>query len=251
MGNPIPASQSGSKYTKETSARMPVMYFQRLAWEKLMAYVCLVDTEINGFCYVQRHGVSDFIVADPDDVFITEQVVTGASADVDGRTFAIANMRAADEGRADQLKLQWHSHVRGSSFFSKTDTDTIDTYGDAFIDWMISLVTNKRGEYGIRLDVYTPVRATQSMTIEVYDVIPDWIADEVKQDIAEMVTVRPPAPMYVAPTSVKGWKRLIGGKADDAVGPDDDETYFREIMVHGLDGVYGDDIEFITEGASQ
>lgn len=162
------------------------------AWRKLMLYVNLSGcNEINGFGYVNTLPSGDFQVVNEDDIFITRQTVTGGTAYADGRTFARAVDQASQTGRADQLRLQWHSHVDGVAFFSPTDTGTIDSYGPAGMEWFISLVMNKHAEVSARLDIYRPLRATVYLDVVVFEPADDSLANAIREDIATKVTVKP------------------------------------------------------------
>lgn len=175
---------------KESVIVGPELYVDRLAWHKIMAYTDLCRTEINGFAYLTG-GDNTFFVAGPDDVFITKQTVSPAKADVDGSDFAKALDRAVLAGRADQLRLQWHSHVNGSVYFSGTDIGTIQAYGQAGMQWFMSLVVNKRGEARARYDQYQPVRIGAEIPVHVYESVPDELRADCQHDISTLVTIEP------------------------------------------------------------
>jgi hypothetical protein len=214
--------QNGNSF-QPASPTQPTLCITRLAWTKLQAYVCGVKGEISGFAYVQRHG-SSYWVTEPEDVFITRQEVTGGSADVDGSTFARAADRAALDGRDEELKLQWHSHVNGQAYFSGKDITTIDGYAEGGVKWIFSLVTNKRGDAAVRLDQYAPLRISVTATLKIIDYLPADIERAVEEDIAELVTEKK-FPVIMPSTTVvtfpKG--RWFGKKAVDPTLMDEED----------------------------
>ncbi|MGV9002057.1 MAG: hypothetical protein ACOH18_03855 [Candidatus Saccharimonadaceae bacterium] len=163
------------------------------AWRRLLTYVSHSPAEINGFAYVQNTP-SGFTIMDPDDVFITEQQVTMGSADVSGSTYAKAYDRAVRVGRGDELRLQWHSHVDGAAYLSPKDMRTIENYGMAGSDWMLSLVTNKRGEVCARADQFSPFRTGCEMTVLIVDSISEEERVSTLEHVNELVKVIIPPP---------------------------------------------------------
>jgi hypothetical protein len=129
---------------------IPVVFPLHL-WQKMQAYIQACPVEINGFGTVEvREGVVHIT-----DIFILDQVATGASVEVDETALQqyIGNL-IRNGGDPGAIKFQWHSHVNMKAYFSGTDTDNIDRWTG---DWLISYVGNKRGEYAIRYDQFRPV----------------------------------------------------------------------------------------------
>lgn len=139
----------------------PTLWVPQLTWQKLMTYVQLCPVEINGFGYIDPMP-GGFMLSE---VFILPQQVTAGSADVDAAVVArhMTDMirRGEDTGR---MRFQWHSHVNMPAYFSGTDLGNIEAYDS---DWMISLVTNKRGEYSLQLDVFRPFRVWTPVQLHV------------------------------------------------------------------------------------
>ena len=179
-----------SRYRRPTEHRQPVLVLAPRAWQMMLAFVQLCPDEINGWAYVRRQNANTFFVG-PDDVFITDQVVSIVSAEVDGVTMAMVMDRAEEEDRLDQLRLQWHSHVHGDTYFSATDTATMDAYGHAGAPWMISLVLNKYGDARARLDLYTPMRVSTDVPIMVQQQLDPDLVQACEEAILRHVERRP------------------------------------------------------------
>jgi hypothetical protein len=131
----------------------PQLVFPVAVWQRLTGYVDACTIEVNGFGYVDLIG-SQIHVAD---VFILDQVATAASVEVSGEALAAYLTDMVRAGVAtSRIRLQWHSHVNASAYFSHTDVANIEGYLNA--DWMVSVVANKRGEFQARLDVFRPFR---------------------------------------------------------------------------------------------
>ena len=174
--------------------RVPELTFDPDAWRKMRTYVQLAPGEVNGWAYVSQIGNSGLYVASEKDVFITDQVVTSGSADVTSATNGQASYQAVLAGRANDLRLQWHSHVWGSPIFSETDTDTMDRYENAGAAWMLSVVLNKFGQVTARLDSYA-LRMSMDLPVYVADPVDDELVTACAGDMLEHLTHRTyPAP---------------------------------------------------------
>lgn len=156
----------------------------------IQAYVNGVQTEINGFGYV-RAVDGGFYLEARDDVFITRQEVTMGTADNTGAALAKAEYRAIMDGRREELRLQWHSHVWGSTYHSATDMATIERLGRAGAEWFVSVVVNKRGQVTARMDQFRPFRIGAPMQVEIIDFTDKAMRDRAAAEIAELVTIKP------------------------------------------------------------
>jgi len=179
----------------ENANRKPVLWVDPIAWAKIHTYVRLCPQEVNGFAYIRPCADGDFLLVSPDDVFITNQLVTPGSADVDEYTVGRAQYRASLDRRVNELRFQWHSHVHGAAYHSDTDMDTINGYGEAGAQWMVSAVFNKRGEYTVRLDVYTPLRVGIELEVKMYHGQEGSLGQECMSDISAHVKRK----VYVLP----------------------------------------------------
>ncbi len=150
------------------TARTPALLIARSAWDKIMGYTTQCPIEVNGFGYLKVVDQYTLLLGSADDVFITPQVASIASADVDGTAVALAFDQAFRAGRGQQLRLQWHSHVDLAAYHSGTDMRTIDSYASGGATWMVSMVVNRRGERVARLDIYNPFRTGYLIPVREY-----------------------------------------------------------------------------------
>lgn len=196
-----------SSQPRQPRIQTPTLLIERMAWAKLQAYVHMSDSyEINGYAYIS-HDNGNYFLTSVDDVFITQQVVSEATALASGSAIAKALFVATRDNRSDEMRLQWHSHVSMQAAFSGIDETTINGYAKRGMDWFVSLVTNKGGEVSARVDVYRPVRVATMLNVVVYDSAFDpSMLQQVEQDIADNVIVEPlPARVFKpVPSIIQG-----------------------------------------------
>lgn len=167
----------------------PRLFISSAALVRLAAYVRLQPTtEVCGYGFVSSWN-GDFYVANPDDFFITEQVVTSSSAKDAGAGLGPAYAQAVVEGRDSQLRLQWHSHP-GDAYFSSTDMRNVKEFGNTF-DYLISVVTNRWGNIQARFDTFQPWRFGAEMEVFCYDDIDEETRRLVSAELRRKVTVVP------------------------------------------------------------
>lgn len=186
----------------------PRLMIEHSVWQKLRLYIsCSGRYEINGFGYISYDGV-DFWLKCADDLFITKQVVTPGSVTVSGSVFAMATYQATLDGRHEDLRLQWHSHVDFDACFSSTDITNIKSYGKVGIEWFVSLVMNKSDELSARLDCFRPIRYAVPLEVVTYVDDDGSLTEKVKHDISEKVEVKGPLPRR---NFIQKGTDLIGG----------------------------------------
>lgn len=129
----------------------------REAHEKMKAYIALCPMEVSGFgkTVIQPDGILI------EEVFLIKQEVTGATTEMDPQAVYQAVMDAAMEGEdTSTWGLWWHSHVNFAAFFSGQDMATIEALkADTPL---VSIVSNKKGEYFVQVDMYKPFRLSLS-----------------------------------------------------------------------------------------
>ncbi len=160
--------------------------------QAIRGYVAACPAEINGLGLVERKG-NDFFTKE---VLILPQVVTGASAVTDEKAFhQFLYERAKSSDSQLRIGLQWHSHVCMSARFSPVDLRLIDQYN---VDWMISLVVNKYGEYQCRLDLYKPFRL--GLDVPLYLELPKFSVDafaRISEEVSQKVCIERREPHIV------------------------------------------------------
>jgi proteasome lid subunit RPN8/RPN11 len=188
-----------------------VLHMPRRVWRVIQGFVKGCDEEIAGFGYVKQLANGSLMVTE---AFILEQTVTGASVDTDAEAIARHMTEMIEQGKdPSMMRLQWHSHVNMQAYFSGTDTAQIERYD---CPYMISLVTNKRGEYKVRLDLFQPFRVQVPITMSFYEDIDDatqaWCDAEIAAKVKKRTFFQSSFPQYGGPLftpSVE--KRKTGG----------------------------------------
>lgn len=165
--------------------------------EKLRYYVEGVKGEISGLGKIEFNGDNCIIV----DIRIFEQEVSAAAASLDGTSIAKFSEEMIKSG--ESLKgwnLWWHSHADMGVFWSGVDTGTMDE-NPLDMQFMLSLVTNKKHEYKARLDVYSPVHLyLDDIEVGIYfksnKKIKDLVDKEIKEKVKEPVINIPKKTYY-------------------------------------------------------
>ncbi|MDB5163993.1 MAG: hypothetical protein JWS12_611 [Candidatus Saccharibacteria bacterium] len=173
--------QSGMHQATAGFMPTPTLIMPYQMWQKIMAYVQACPVEINGFGMIDRLGNQLQL----SNIFILEQTAEPAAVEIDpialGRFITDMVLQGEDTAR---MRFQWHSHVRMPAFFSGTDMANIEAYT---ADWMVSMVTNKLGEYELRLDVFRPFRTWTPLELKVVSVVDERLAAECRIEVAAKV----------------------------------------------------------------
>lgn len=142
----------------------------------LFTAASLCSKEVGGFFYVKQENGA-WIAYDP---FIVPQEVTGSDVLIDQTSQEYAIMKAADEGRLEELRGSWHSHVNMGVFYSNDDDKVIERYL-ATMPYCWSIVVNKRAEFKGRFDIVDPIHIKE-MDVKLYvEHDPSFEADVQKQ----------------------------------------------------------------------
>lgn len=109
---------------------------------------------MGGLGTVEPYG-EDLLV---NDIFLIRQRASHSDTELDPQALADHMVRTLREGGdLATLRLWWHSHVERPVVWSRTDEETIEALR---IDQLVSIVGNKRREFGCRLDLFSPRRFT-------------------------------------------------------------------------------------------
>ena len=130
--------------------KIPKLMISSQAHEKLRAFVTLVDTEISGMAKSIITPDKDVVITD---FIIFDQEVTGATTIISDESQAkfIYELTKANADPSE-WNVWWHSHCDMGVFWSGTDDKTIEEHTAQ--SYLISLVTNKKGDLKARIDVY-------------------------------------------------------------------------------------------------
>jgi len=130
-------------------------------YQKLRHYVENTELEISGLGKVRSEYINGETIFYVEDIRIFKQKVSGANTVLNrtdlGKFFS--DLLSKGEKMSD-WKLWWHSHNRMGAFFSGIDTATIEEW-DSEMDshnYIISLVTNHKGDNLCRVDLFAPFR---------------------------------------------------------------------------------------------
>lgn len=233
-------------------------------YQKLRMYVDNIESEVSGFGRVE---IIDDVVR-IEDIKIFNQTVSGADTKLEGKDIAKFILSLPKDERV-KWKLWWHSHADMETFFSGIDTATISDFDSEMPEdnWMVSMVTNHKGDYKTRIDMFAPFRYTiDDVEFEV-DYNDEKLLEQIKAEIAEKVTE--PAP-YVATypltknfqfqndDNFSNWnkkKRKNGSRNGEKITKVKGYTLENGIMVREVKGVGLEDEEesqdYLNENAPQ
>ena len=162
--------------------RLPRVFIAAQALRRLKLYIDLCPFEVGGLGTVERRG-EDLLVAD---IFLIRQRASHSDTELDPQAVAEHLLRTIQEGKdPSSLRLWWHSHAEADITWSDTDENTIEAFQ---IEQLVSIVGNKRHEFGCRLDRFSPKRLTLDKLplIPAPDGLPDDEAFLRKQIMAEL-----------------------------------------------------------------
>ena len=176
---------------------LPVAVIKQEDLDLIFGFVFLNHPyEINGRGYVRQVGN----VFNIEDIFILPQKTSIGSVneDEDAIHKYIAKNIHSDLD-FEQMNFQWHSHP-AEVYFSSKDQESAKRWGGT-MDFVLSLVVNKRSEYICRLDIFRPAE----LSIQIPLIITHKISEETMQfcrsEIAEKVTIR----------QVERLRKIVGG----------------------------------------
>lgn len=162
------------------------LFINHTAWQKIYYYVAECEDEISGLGKVLFDDKTGNITVT--DVEIFEQNVSGGHSDIEPEALAKFLYEKTKAGEdLSEWRLWWHSHASMETFFSQTDTDTID--GSTEFDWLVSLVTNHKHEVLARFDLFRPFRLTNAdIKVEILEDEDNEVRKQCVKEIEEKVT---------------------------------------------------------------
>lgn len=197
------------------------IYIAAKTMQKINLYVKESQGEISGIGCVVPLDKGLLIK----DVFLFKQETGPGDTELDNETMLDflyeINMRDADPA---ELKCWWHSHP-DKVYWSGIDNSNIERFKD--VGYLVSLVTNKKREVLVRLDMFKPIRATfDQLPLVILEAKDEVLEAEIKAEFAEKVTYR----TYVyKPYVHKPYKRRgkapLRGTRDFDRGDEDDYAY--------------------------
>lgn len=167
---------------------MPHVRMTAYAYEKMHHYIDACRGEVSGMGKCVQHEDGTIVVTD---CTIFEQEVTGAHSDIDTASLARFQCELIGKGEdVGQWRVWWHSHANMATFWSGTDTNTIDSSTE--FQYLVSIVSNHAHDVKCRVDVYTPFRMHADVQIEVETVYNEELKKTCLEEISQKV--RAPKP---------------------------------------------------------
>ena len=173
--------------------------------ERMRHYAKLVPGEVSGLGTVEEHD-GGFLVTD---LFLPKQTCSPGGTELDQESVATLILELDQAGVDTATMRYWfHSHGDLDVFWSRTDEECINNLANG--DYVLSLVTNKRGQMLARLDIFKPVRVTIDQVPVTVRSTTDSLAERCRQEVAQNVEneplpfVRPLFPPR-QPESFPGW----------------------------------------------
>lgn len=179
----------------------------------MWGFVHAVDTEIGGFGYCTSPDPGIVVV---DTILLAPQEVSGAGVDFKDDAMMYMIEKAAEDGRLEDARFSWHSHVNMGVYWSNTDEEGVRDYEKSGMPWLVSVVANKKGEAKGRLDVFdVPLvgHATFNNNIDVIELRDNSLDDQIAKEIEHFVEKK----VYQSSTkgSTTGSSNRTGEKSDE------------------------------------
>ena len=154
--------------------------------ERMRHFTDLATGEVSGLGTVEEFD-GGFLV---DRLFLPKQTCTPAGTTLDENSVAtlLMEMEAAGED-SGRLRFWFHSHSHHDVFWSQTDEECIE--GLANGDYVLSLVTNKRGATLARLDIFRPARMTVDDIPISVRAMDDDLRDTCQEELEDKLTEAP------------------------------------------------------------
>lgn len=174
------------------------------AYQKLRYYTENCKYEISGLGKIrEKTGYLEIY-----DIDIFKQKVSIVNSNLNPDTLASFLYEKYHKGESvKDYKVWWHSHSDMEVFFSDTDKHTIELSSE--YPYLISIVTNKRGENKVRLDIFNPLRLTipakLEITLEEDIKLEKQCRTEIKQKITKSwpMSISKDKKRYLTPKSIK------------------------------------------------
>jgi len=175
----------------------PTVRFSMKAWQQMWALTKECPIEISAMGIIASNeerlagGVTeDFYVKE---FHVVKQTCTATSTDMDQDALIDLMMKLREQGvKSEHVCVWWHSHVNMATGHSGTDETQIENFD--FDHVCISIITNKKDDLNLRIDLYNPVRYSFekcTYTVDDVKILPkDWAKDTVAECVTQQATQR-------------------------------------------------------------
>ncbi len=198
--------------TKTTYTRQPIIYFTEEVNRQVTLYTQMAKGEISWIGTIEKHGEFDFLVGE---IFLIKQETTSVKTQFDDEDMAMFLLDYNEAGKdLSNLKLWLHTHNNFAVSWSTRDEKTINNFHRS--EFMVSVVTNKFGDFLARIDIFRPLRLTLE-NVQVA-VLPSFSEEEIEKaanEITEKVK-------YTEPPKVK-YKQFLKADTDIIIEPEEYE----------------------------
>lgn len=165
------------------------------AYIKLKYYVTLTENEISGLGTIEKKDNQTLLITN---IYLFKQNSGYVSTDLDKKEVCKFVEDEFKKGHnVNLIKVWWHSHANMNCFWSGTDINCIEDFGQSS-NFLISLVVNHKLEMLSRIDIFDPIRATLDNLQVTIDLENEKIKEKIQQEIKEKVK----KPFY------NNWKQL-------------------------------------------
>ena len=207
---------------------------------KLKYFVELAEGEISGVGKSRFEGENIIM----EDVIIFKQECSSARTILDDEAQAkfMYEMIKADEVVED-WNIWWHSHASMAVFWSATDDATVKAHSGQ--DYLISLVTNKAGEFKARVDSFAITRPFNIKVFSTTDIpVEQYVEEDEELYMAciEEVATKVTKPVVPERTYVKGFRDNKDQKKLPYYDGYDDYPYYSKEAMQKDDQDYYDNL---------
>ena len=122
------------------------------AFLKIKYYTELTDDEISGIGKSEVTPEKDIVVTDII-IFKQKNTMSGTTIEDGEQEKFFLELTKKGDNTKKNWNIWWHSHNTMSTFWSATDDETIQSH-IGLQSYLISIVTNKKGEFKARLDIF-------------------------------------------------------------------------------------------------
>ena len=167
------------------------LYVRSNVMEMLRAYTYHAEGEYTIMAYVTRDPSRNAFIVD-ELLPLQDQECTGSDCELTDAACLEMGRIADARGRPTHLRCWIHSHSNHAVFFSGTDETNIKKF--KYLDYLVSIVVNKKNEIRGRVDIFQPFHITvddleirELQSREIYERAKEEISAKVKNRIRAML----------------------------------------------------------------
>ena len=196
------------------------------AWDTMQQYAGIAHSkdgnEISGMLIVRKtkHPVTDDDVFELSEPSILQQENTGTSTELDADSLRKYYIETVKKYGTDIRYCWWHSHHTMEAFWSGTDEKEIKAWKNK--SWSSALVINLRGEYLLRVSVWSPIESHEDIPLEIIRDIPE-PSKKMLKEYEELCSKK----VYIAPVVTNGYGHVNNTLKQEYTGNWQQKTLFN------------------------